>query len=142
MRRFQEQVGLLGYPQHQRVFVNKLTDASANKRVDYSGRAIIIHDNRDICSHAGFWTDNLKRAFRMGEEPWIDPDGATVEELIRVVRKVGSRPTAAIGVTHMYGGNGTDIGHVAGMSSPSGLDAGIPLAADTAKSPPLLLRRG
>ena len=64
----------------------KLTDGSANKRVDYPGRAITIHDNRGICSHAGFCTDNLKRVFRMGEEPWIDPDGATAEEIIRVVR--------------------------------------------------------
>jgi CDGSH-type Zn-finger protein len=64
----------------------KLTDGSANKRVDYRGRGITIHDNRGICSHAGFCTDNLKRVFRLREEPWIDPDGATVEEIIRVVR--------------------------------------------------------
>jgi CDGSH-type Zn-finger protein len=64
----------------------KLTDGSANKRGDYRGLAITIHDNRGICSHAGFCTDNLKRVFRMGEEPWIDPDGATMEEIVRVVR--------------------------------------------------------
>jgi CDGSH-type Zn-finger protein len=64
----------------------KLTDGSANKRIDYRGLAITIHDNRGICSHAGFCTDNLKRVFRMGEEPWIDPDGAAMEEIVRVVR--------------------------------------------------------
>jgi uncharacterized Fe-S cluster protein YjdI len=69
---------------------HRRTDGSANKRVDYPGRAITIHDNRGICSHAGFCTDNLKRVFRMGEEPWIDPDGAMAEEIIRVVRRCPS----------------------------------------------------
>ncbi len=68
----------------------KLTDGNANKRVDYPGRGITIHDNRGICSHAGFCTEHLKQVFRMGEEPWIDPDGATVEEIIRIVRRCPS----------------------------------------------------
>jgi CDGSH-type Zn-finger protein len=80
----------------------KLTDGSANKRVDYRGRTITIHDNRGICSHAGFCTENLKRVFRMGEEPWIDPDGATAEEVIRVVRMCpsGALSYSVDGVEH------------------------------------------
>lgn len=55
-------------------------------RVDsYVGKGIVIHDNRGVCSHAGFCTDNLASVFRMGVEPWIDPDGSPVEEIIRVI---------------------------------------------------------
>lgn len=43
---------------------------------DYEGQGITIHDNRGVCSHAGYCTDNLPSVFRMGVEPWIDPDGA------------------------------------------------------------------
>jgi CDGSH-type Zn-finger protein len=80
----------------------KLTGGSANKRVDYLGRGITIHDNRGICSHAGFCTEHLKQVFRMGEEPWIDPNGATVEEIIRVVRRCpsGALSYSVDGVEH------------------------------------------
>jgi CDGSH-type Zn-finger protein len=49
-----------------------------------SGKGITIHDNRGVCSHAGYCTDNLPPVFKMGIEPWIDPDGApeTVKKMI------------------------------------------------------------
>ena len=53
----------------------KLTDGALNKRVDYKGKKITIHDNRGICAHAGFCTDNLASVFKLKQEPWIDPDG-------------------------------------------------------------------
>src|SRR6266436_5211247 len=46
----------------------------------YAGKRIMIHDNRGICSHAGFCTDRLKSVFRMRAEPWIVADGASAEE--------------------------------------------------------------
>ena len=52
---------------------------------DYVGDGITIHDNRGVCSHAGYCTDNLPSVFRMGVEPWIDPNGAPVEDIIRVI---------------------------------------------------------
>src|SRR6266851_5551316 len=52
-------------------------NATPNRRKSYAGKRISIHDNRGICSHAGFCTDRLKSVFRMGEEPWIDADGAS-----------------------------------------------------------------
>lgn len=58
----------------------------ADKKETYKGKSITIHDNRGICSHAGFCTDNLPGVFRMGTEPWIDPDGADIEEIKRVIR--------------------------------------------------------
>ncbi len=63
----------------------KEPDRTPDKREDYRGQGITIHDNRGLCAHAGHCTDNLNSVFRSGEEPWIDPDGASVEEIARVV---------------------------------------------------------
>ena len=60
-------------------------DAAGNRRVAYAGKAITIFDNRAICAHAGFCTDGLKKVFRMHAEPWIDPDGAPVAEVIATI---------------------------------------------------------
>jgi len=64
----------------------KLTDGSANKREHYPGKKITINDNRGVCAHVGNCTDNLKSVFKLDEEPWIDPDGASVEAIIEVIK--------------------------------------------------------
>jgi len=53
---------------------------------DYIGKGVTIHDNRGVCSHVGYCTDNLSSVFLMGKEPWIDPNGASVADVIRVIR--------------------------------------------------------
>lgn len=60
------------------------------KTDDYVGKKIVIHDNRGICSHAGFCTDGLPKVFQMGVEPWINPDAETVERIIGTIRKCPS----------------------------------------------------
>ena len=65
-------------------------DGSLDKRMNYAGRKVTIHDNRSICAHAGFCTDRLSTVFRLKQEPWIDPDGATAEEIIAVVQQCPS----------------------------------------------------
>jgi CDGSH-type Zn-finger protein len=65
-------------------------DRSQNRRVAYGGKAITIYDNRAICAHAGICTDNLKGVFRMREEPWIDPDGAAVKDIIATIERCPS----------------------------------------------------
>ncbi len=65
-------------------------DPGKDKRESYAGKRITILDNRAICAHAGFCTDELKSVFRMREEPWIDPDGAGVKEIIATIRKCPS----------------------------------------------------
>lgn len=69
---------------------DKLTDGRFNKRNNYIGKNITIHDNRGICSHAGFCTDKLPSVFKLMTEPWIDPDGAEVEEIVNTIRKCPS----------------------------------------------------
>jgi CDGSH-type Zn-finger protein len=68
----------------------KRTDGKIDKRANYVGQSIMIYDNRGICSHAGYCTDNLKSVFRLGEEPWIDPDGATAQEIIDTIKQCPS----------------------------------------------------
>src|SRR5882672_1503309 len=65
-------------------------DPGKNRRKSYAGKGITIFDNRGLCSHVGYCTDGLKSVFRMKDEPWIDPDGAAVEEVIATIRKCPS----------------------------------------------------
>lgn len=67
-----------------------------DKKDTYKGKSITIHDNRGICSHAGFCTDNLPGVFRTGIEPWIDPDKADIEEIKRIIRMC---PSGALSYT-------------------------------------------
>lgn len=67
-----------------------------NKRDDYAGQKITIHDNRSICAHAGICTDDLSAVFRMKQEPWIDPDAADVETIIAVIQNC---PSGALSYT-------------------------------------------
>ncbi len=57
---------------------------------EYRGKEITIFDDRGICSHAGFCTDGLSRVFKMGVEPWIDPDAEAKEKIIETIKKCPS----------------------------------------------------
>lgn len=74
----------------------KLTDGALNKRISYTGKKITIHDNRGICAHSGQCTDNLSSVFKLKQEPWIDPDGDTVEKITDTVKKC---PSGALSYT-------------------------------------------
>jgi CDGSH-type Zn-finger protein len=68
----------------------KLEGRVEDKRENYKGKKITIHDNRGICAHAGRCTDGLASVFRLNEEPWIHPDAASVEEIIATIKKCPS----------------------------------------------------
>jgi len=65
-------------------------DPAANVRRAYVGKGITIFDNRALCAHAGFCTDELKAVFRQGEEPWIEADGAAAEKIMATIEKCPS----------------------------------------------------
>jgi CDGSH-type Zn-finger protein len=65
-------------------------DPAANPRRTYVGKKITILDNRAICSHAAYCTDELASVFRHKQDPWIDPDGAAADRIIETVRKCPS----------------------------------------------------
>jgi len=64
----------------------KLEGRIEDKRDNYVGKNITIHDNRGICAHAGRCTDGLASVFHLREEPWIYPDSATAEEIIATIK--------------------------------------------------------
>lgn len=69
---------------------NKGPAQTADRRKDYVGKKITVHDNRRICSHSAECLRNLESVFRLGERPWINPDGATFESIIDTVKKCPS----------------------------------------------------
>ena len=62
-------------------------DRVPDERESYtsSDGRISVHDNRGLCAHAGRCTDNLASVFRLRTEPFVDPDGATAEEIAEVI---------------------------------------------------------
>lgn len=80
----------------------KLTDGEWDYRTDYEGKEVTIHDNRGICAHIGYCTDQLPEVFRMGVEPWIDPEGAPGERAAEQTRRCpsGALSHSVDGVEH------------------------------------------
>lgn len=68
----------------------KQDDRVPDKRENYEGEEITIHDNRGICAHAGFCTEGLASVFRAGQEPFVAPKGAGTDEIIAAVNKCPS----------------------------------------------------
>lgn len=78
-------------------FSSDKLDGRQPRRVDnYIGKEITIHDDRGICSHAGFCTDGLPKVFRMNTEPWIDADAEVVDKIIGTILKC---PSGALSYT-------------------------------------------
>jgi len=73
-----------------------LSGGEHNKRDNYTGKQITIHDNRGICAHAGHCTNQLSEVFKLGEKPWIDPDGAAVSSIIKTINEC---PSGALSYT-------------------------------------------
>jgi CDGSH-type Zn-finger protein/truncated hemoglobin YjbI len=74
---------------------NGFTDAKDPKRVPdrldtYPGVQLTILDNRGTCQHSGLCTDRLATAFRAGQEPFVAPSGARMDEIISAVRNCPS----------------------------------------------------
>ncbi len=80
----------------------KAPDRVADKRESSAGKAVTVHDNRGICAHSARCTDGLKPVFRLGIEPWIDPDGADADTVIAQIRQCpsGALSYSVAGVEH------------------------------------------
>ena len=70
------------------------SDKTSDRREDavdsYTGNDVTIEDNRSVCAHSARCTESLPGVFKYGEEPWIDPTGATPEEIADVVNRCPS----------------------------------------------------
>lgn len=60
-----------------------------NNTKAYKGKEITIYDNRNICSHRGYCTTELPSVFKESD-PWINPDGDTVEKIMALCDKCPS----------------------------------------------------
>lgn len=89
----------------------KEPDRAPDKREDYEGKGITIHDNRGLCAHAGRCTDNLETVFKLGTEPWIDPNGAPSDEIAKVVSMCpsGALSYSIGGVEHRERGGDPEV---------------------------------
>lgn len=77
----------------------KAPDRVADRRDTYVGEQVTILDNRGICQHSGLCTDTLAAVFRLGQDPWVDPNGAKREAIIAAVKNCPSGALSyAIGV--------------------------------------------
>jgi len=79
---------------------NGFDDAKDPKRVPdrqdtYAGQQLTVLDNRGTCAHAGFCTDGVPGVFHAGQEPFITPSGARMDEIIRAV---AACPSGALGL--------------------------------------------
>jgi len=72
----------------------KIDARTPDKQDVYAGKEVTILDNRGTCCHSGNCSDNLPAVFRVGVEPWIDPNGASKQEIIDIVRAC---PSGALG---------------------------------------------
>lgn len=111
----------------------KLEGRVPDAREDYERENLTIHDNRGICAHAGRCTDGLASVFRMKQEPWIDPQGAPVEEIIETIQKC---PSGALSYTLDGVEHRDREGPPAIFVSPNGpyLVTGVPELLDTPRA--------
>lgn len=68
----------------------------AARHDNYLGEDLTIHDDRTVCAHAGFCTDNLAAVFKLGEEPWINAGAADTAAILDQVKRC---PSGALSVT-------------------------------------------
>ena len=88
--RVEEQAVLRWDARQDRIPGEKSPDRVLDKRKDYFGKELTVHDNRGICAHAAHCTDTLKTVFKYGQEPWIDPNGDTVDKIVATVQQCPS----------------------------------------------------
>jgi len=56
----------------------------------YRGKNITIYDNRGVCAHRGYCTEDVPTVFDVSKKRWINPDGAPVEDIIALCNKCPS----------------------------------------------------
>lgn len=102
----------------------KQPDRVKDRIVDYRGEDITIHDNRGVCAFDHACVNLLPSVFKRNSKRWIDPDGASVGDIINVIEKC---PSGALSYT---------VGHLKCM------DQDRPPTIKVAKNGPLEITGG
>jgi uncharacterized Fe-S cluster protein YjdI len=69
---------------------DKMEGRLPDREKSYRGTRITIHDNRGVCSHDAACIRCLPSVFRKELRPWIAPDEAAMEEIIRIIERCPS----------------------------------------------------
>lgn len=69
---------------------NKSDDRVKNRRDKYAGKKITVLFNGGACAHAAHCVNGLPSVFKTDDDPWIQPDSSSVEELIAQIEKCPS----------------------------------------------------
>ena len=111
----------------------KLDGRMKDKRENYQGKKITIHDNRSICAHAGRCNGGLAAVFRLKEEPWIHPDAASADEIIATIQQC---PSGALSYSVAYVEHGERDGEPTIFVAPNGpyVVSGGPDLGDTTRA--------
>ncbi len=105
-------------------------DSTPDRRDDYPGGELTLHDNRKLCAHAGICTDRLQNVFRMGQEPWIDPDGASSEAIREIVRDCPSGALSYSEAGDWHGEYEREAGIMVSKNGPYHIVGGIGLETE------------
>ena len=62
-------------------------------RKSYAGAEVTVSFDAEVCQHSGNCAKGLPGVFDSKRSPWIDPDGASAEQ---VVAQVGRCPSGAL----------------------------------------------
>ncbi len=61
-----------------------------SKEHSYTNGEVTIIWKQDLCTHSRKCWKGLGEVFKPGERPWIDPEGASTEEIIAQVKQCPS----------------------------------------------------
>jgi CDGSH-type Zn-finger protein len=73
---------------------SKHPDRTPDRLDTYAGKELSVLDNRGTCCHSGNCTDRLPAVFHHDGEPFVDPNGASKDEIVSIVRAC---PSGALG---------------------------------------------
>jgi uncharacterized Fe-S cluster protein YjdI len=66
-------------------------------RKSYQGQNVTVSFDPDVCQHSGNCVRGLPAVFDTKRSPWVDPDGASAEE---VIVQVSRCPSGALRIEH------------------------------------------
>jgi CDGSH-type Zn-finger protein len=69
---------------------SKLPGRTPDRLDKYPATDFTVCDNRGICQHSGFCTDELPDVFRLGKEPFVDQTAASGERISQQTKRCPS----------------------------------------------------
>lgn len=122
---------------HQRISfsTDKLAERVPDRLDTYVGSKITIHDNRGVCAHAGFCTDNSPTVFGINREPWIDPDAGDADKTSNTIKMC---PSGALSYTRdgvLYKDQNREPAIIVSKDGPYNVVGGVDLKDPTGSKP-------